>query len=251
MRLLARPTLCRRCFSARPFPPVTDGLDRWPHLSSTRGILRALDWAGTLAFASSGAVAAASSGMDLLGAVAVGTITAVGGGTLRDVVVLRARPFWSDGETEYLYLAAGAAALTFFAFPLVGAAAWPDDKEVDAVSLGAFAVIGAMSGARASLPPPLALLCGVPTGTGGGVIRDLLTGRPARVLHSHKELYATAAAGGAATYLALLAGGAPLAVRAGAGVAAAAALRYAAWKGGLRLPTWERRAGAEEGLRAL
>lgn len=178
--------------------------------------------------------------MDLLGAVTVGTITAVGGGTLRDVVILRRLPFWSgaapDGESEYLYLAAAASLAAFFLYPIVGS--WPDDKELDAVSLGAFAVIGAMNGVRAGLPPPLSLLCGVFTACGGGVVRDVLTSRPARVLHSHRELYATAAGGGAAVYLALLGAGVPLPLRVGGGVAATVALRAAAWSGGLRLPTW-------------
>ena len=53
-----------------------DGMPRYPSLSSVGGVLRGLDYAGTLVFASGGAIAAASSGFDLLGAVAVGTITA-------------------------------------------------------------------------------------------------------------------------------------------------------------------------------
>ena len=99
--------------------PHPDGMDRYPHLRDVRGFLRLSDYLGTLAFASSGSILAASHGMDLLGAVAIGTITAVGGGTVRDVVVLGRIPFWSgkDGETEYLWLAFVAAAGAFFLYP--------------------------------------------------------------------------------------------------------------------------------------
>ena len=157
------------------FPPLAsglpaavspDGLDRIPHFSSARGVLRGLDWAGTAVFAAGGAVAAAATGFDVLGAVAVGTVTAVGGGTMRDLVILARAPFWSGaaedgGEPEYLLIAAMAALGAFYAFPLVGEGAWAKDAAPDAVSLGAFAVIGAMNGARAGLPMAQSLLCGV------------------------------------------------------------------------------------------
>ena len=75
-------------------------------------MLRAGDDTGTVAFAVSGSVTAASCGMDLLGSVLVGTITAVGGGTLRDSIVLTKKPFWVE-ENEYLVLAVGGALLAF------------------------------------------------------------------------------------------------------------------------------------------
>ena len=101
--------------------PHPDGMDRYPHLRDVRGFLRLSDYIGTLAFASSGSILAASHGMDLLGAVALGTITAVGGGTVRDVVVLGRIPFWSgdEGETEYLWLAFAAAVGAFFMYPIL------------------------------------------------------------------------------------------------------------------------------------
>jgi len=220
---------------------VTDGLDRWPHLSSTRGLMRSLDWLGTAVFASSGTIAAASSGMNLLGSVVIGCIVAFGGGTLRDVVILNKIPFWSgsDGEVEYFYIAIFTALLTFFLYPNVGSRNWPDDKEVDAISLGTFAVIGAMNGARAGLPMLLSILCGIFTGCGGGLIRDVLTKKPVRILNSIKEMYAEAAAAGAATYLILLAAGAPLPVRVWSGVFVTIIVRWISWELGLRLPTWK------------
>jgi len=222
-----------------------DGLDRIPHLKSTRGILRGLDWAGTALFAASGSIAAASTGFDLLGAVAVGSVTALGGGTLRDIVIFARPPFWSaaaadGGEPEYLLIALLGAVGAFFAYPVVGEAAWPNDDAPDAVALGAFAVIGAMNGARAGLPMAQSLLCGVVTGTGGGTIRDVLLKRPVRILHSHKELYATTVASGAAVFLgASRLGIRSFATRVALGVGATVLLRGASLVYGLRLPTWE------------
>jgi hypothetical protein len=137
-----------------PPPPHEDGMSRWPGLLSARGQLRALDYAGTLAFASSGAAAAALTGMDALGAVVVGTVTAVGGGTIRDAVILRKIPFWTE-EVEYLYLSIAAAGATFLA--------WPRNEDgspkehfalqwADAFGVGAFATIGAQNAIRASMP---------------------------------------------------------------------------------------------------
>jgi uncharacterized membrane protein YeiH len=228
-------------------------------------------------FAASGSIAAGQCGLDLLGCVAVGTITAVGGGTLRDVVVLRKEPFWSgaDGEVEYIYLAVAGSLLAFVLYPLVGEHAWPDDMWPDAVSLGAFGVIGAMNGVRAGLPIPLILVCGAMTGTGGGATRDIILKKPVRIFHSHKvsanecnavecvqlavqnissesfwivcvckcgcawgqDIYATAAGAGAGSYLLAKRMGLPLGMRIGVGIATTVALRAA----GLRLPTWERK----------
>ena len=242
------------------FPPLAsglpaavspDGLDRIPHFSSARGVLRGLDWAGTAVFAAGGAVAAAGTGFDVLGAVAVGTVTAVGGGTMRDLVILARAPFWSGaaedgGEPEYLLIAALAALGAFYAFPLVGEGGWAKDAAPDAISLGAFAVIGAMNGARAGLPMAQSLLCGVMTGTGGGVVRDMILKRPVRIFHSHKELYASAAASGAAVFLgASRFGVRSFGARVALGVGVTVLARGAAVAYGLRLPTSD--AAAHEG----
>jgi len=235
-----------------PLPPLVqaattahaDGLDRIPHLRDARGILRALDWAGTALFAASGTIAAASTGFDLLGSVAVGSVTALGGGTLRDIIIFNRPPFWSaaaadGGEPEYLWIAAIAALGAFYAYPIIGEAAWPNDDAPDAIALGAFAVIGAMNGARAGFPFAQSLLCGVATGCGGGTIRDVLLKRPVRIFHSHKELYATTVATGAAVFLAATKFGIrSFGIRVALGVGTTVMMRTASLVYGLRLPTW-------------
>lgn len=228
-------------------------MSRWPGLGSARCQLRLLDYAGTLAFASAGGGAAAAAGMDALGAVVVGTVTAVGGGTIRDAVVLRKAPFWTE-EVEYLYLAIAAAGGTFLFWPrerdASGGRGVPREyaamQWADAAGVGAFAVIGAQNGVRARMPALVSVICGVSTATFGGAVRDITLARPVRILHSHAELYASTAAAGAATYLAVRAAGAPVAARIAAGVGTAVVGRWVSWTYGVRLPVWEEE-GAVEG----
>ena len=210
------------------------------------GVLRALDYLGTATFAFTGACTAAHYGLDLLGVCMVGTITAVGGGTLRDVVVFARAPFWSgaEGETEYLYISLAAAAAAFGLYPHLKGG-WLDEDGAllqwgDALGLGAFAVIGTMNGIRGGLPPLLCLLCAMSTATFGGLTRDVLVAREGgvRILHSHAELYASCAAAAGASYLLARALAAPLWARIALGVGVGVGARYASWSGGLRLPTW-------------
>lgn len=217
-----------------------DGMPRWPSATSTGGLLRALDWVGTVSFAHSGAVIAASMGMDLLGTAAVGTITAVGGGTIRDALFLSRAPFWTS-EVEYLGLCCLTAAGTFLLWPR-------DDKggehpalfAGDTLGVAAFCVIGAQNGVRARMPFAVSVLCGMATATFGGAVRDVLCKRDVRIFHSHSEIYATTAASGATAYLVArgMRLGAP--VRVAAGLGTATALRFLAWREGIRLPVWKK-----------
>ena len=178
-------------------PHHPDGLPRWPTLTSSSGLLRCADWFGTGVFAVSGSITAASAGMDLFGAVAVGSITALGGGTIRDALFLNKKPFWVD-EWEYLLMAGGVAGLTFFLWPSLegggdnNAIKTADGGEGDALLYGdaigvaAFAVIGAQNGIRALCHPAVSALCGVSTATFGGATRDVLCKRDVRILHSEK-----------------------------------------------------------------
>lgn len=219
---------------------VSDSMARWPGLTSTAGALRSLDWIGTVSFAHSGAILAAASGMDALGCLVVGTVTAVGGGTVRDAVFLSRRPFWVD-ETEYIWLCLGTTAATFALWPHIRHYLSEDDNVFfagDTLGVGAFCVIGAQNGIRAGVPPLISLICGVATATFGGAIRDVLCKRDVRILHSHAEIYASTAASGAAAYIAARALGASRTIKVAAGVGVAVSLRCAAWKNGIRLPVW-------------
>ncbi|KAI9338818.1 UPF0126 domain-containing protein [Obelidium mucronatum] len=199
-----------------------EGLPRWPGVATAAGLLRTLDWGGTWAFATSGALAAAAGGCDVFGAALVGTATAVGGGTLRDALVLGARPFWV-AEPEYLLLSAAAAVAAF------GACAWLDARHrenadkllecADAVGLGAFSVIGAMNGVRA---------------------KDVLLNRPVRILHPYADTYAPIALTGASSYLALRAIAPQYqAFRIFSSIGLVVFLRQQAGTHGWRMPHWD------------
>jgi uncharacterized membrane protein YeiH len=75
--------------------------------------------------------------------------------------------------------------------------------------------------------------------TFGGLTRDVLCGRPPRILHSHSEIYASTALLGSTTYMTLRFAGLPVALRICGGVAATAGLRWMAYTQGIRLPTWD------------
>ncbi|RHZ27529.1 hypothetical protein DYB37_004716 [Aphanomyces astaci] len=233
-----------------------EGLPRWPSLTSATGCLRTLDWFGSVVFAVSGSLTAATAGCDLLGCTLIGTITAVGGGTLRDALVLNKQPFWIE-EWEYLVFSGAAAAGAFYLWGQI-----PAGDEViegtgltlkstdggegtlmdwgDAVGVGAFAVIGAMNGIRAQSPLLVSALCGMMTSTFGGMTRDTLLNRPVRILHPYADTYAPIAFTGAAAYLAMRAVAPQYqGLRIASCVALAVGLRQQAWTDGWRLPHWD------------
>ena len=213
-------------------------------LPTVGGVLRGLDYFGTALFAQAGVVQAGRRGMDLLGCLIVGCITAMGGGTFRGFALGERPVFWA-AEPDYLYISLAASLLTFYLWPAVERRV--KDKQAletwlnwgDAISIGAFCVIGANNGLRGANGNPLvAVAAGMFTASFGGIIRDTFCGMPARILHSHQEMYSSITSMGAATYVTLAALQVPLAVRVYVPVALVVALRYFAWTRGWRLPTY-------------
>lgn len=244
-RAAARAEPPRADVPASSVPDATvavDGMPRFPD-ASVPGALRLSDYVGTATFAVTGSLAAAARGMDVLGATVVGTITAVGGGTIRDVLLGRGRrAFWME-EPEYLWICVVSAAGAFLAWPHLEEAFGvrvtdPWVEYLDALGVGAFCVIGAQNGARAGVPCAAAVACGMFTATFGGVVRDVLMERPVRILHSYTDVYATTALGGASAYMLIRAAGAPVSLRIIGGVAVAVAARVAAARNDWRLPTY-------------
>lgn len=235
-------------------PP--EGLPRYAQFSPT-GILRGFDYFGTVVFAVSGSLTAALNGCDLLGCCLVGSITATGGGTIRDVFVLRRQPFWFV-EWEYMLMSLVSAAGLFFywgdvepgkeIFPGTGLMLKSKSGAegnlmlwTDAIGVGAFSVIGAMNGISASAPFVISATCGMMTATFGGVVRDVLLNIPPRILHPYSDAYAPIAFMTAASYITmrmLL----PTAhtFRIVSSVSMAVLLRYLTWTNGWRLPYWDK-----------
>ena len=161
---------------------------------------------GAVAFSLSGAMLAVRKGLDLLGVLVVGTITAVGGGVLRDTL-LGILPPTMFSDPVYA-LAAILSALLFFLVLYIVHPSLPDlDARMsriinvfDAVGLGIFCVVGTETSMRSGYSDNF-LLCvflGVVTGAGGGVIRDLLVGDIPMILRKH--IYAVAALLGSILY---------------------------------------------------
>jgi uncharacterized membrane protein YeiH len=193
-----------------------------------------LDFAGVAVYAVSGALAAGRKELDLVGVVVVASVTAIGGGTLRDLLLDRHPVFWI-ARPGYLYLIIVAALLTV---------AWshrfrPPDRMLgiaDALGLAVFTVSGAQIAEARDLPGVVVVLMGTLTGVAGGVLRDMLTAQIPMILRKG-QLYATAAIAGAAIYL-LLQGPLPRPAASLAAMAFIAALRIAAIVWDLTLPVF-------------
>ena len=113
--------------------------------------LAGLDYIGTVAFAASGTLVAGAAGMDVLGCSLVGTITSLGGGTVRDLLLGRTPVFWFRAP-QYLLICLGTALTTFYAADaLEGEAAQEALWWGDTLGIGAFSVVGAQAAAAAGM----------------------------------------------------------------------------------------------------
>jgi uncharacterized membrane protein YeiH len=148
--------------------------------------LYVLEILGTVVFAVSGVFAVARRGLDVVGALALGMVTALGGGTVRDLAI-GAPPFWIV-DANYVWAAAAGALGTFALGTLVRG---PSRGVLYADGLGAalFAVVAVDKTLSMHLPAVVAVLMGVLTGIGGGLIRDVLAGRPTLLMS--RDIYAT------------------------------------------------------------
>lgn len=160
-----------------------------------------INYLGDVVFAVSGALTAARYRMDVVGFVLIGTITGIGGGTIRDLLLGRA-VWWTQNPSE-LILCAVASLITFLMMSYV-----TDIKNrktgmvwADALGLAAFGVVGCHVALGFGAPFVVAVFMGMMTATGGGMMRDVLTNTTPMILGG--QLYATAAIAGSLTYASL------------------------------------------------
>jgi len=158
-----------------------------PTLTKTINIFQILDYLGTFVFAISGALAAMNKRFDPFGVVILALVTAVGGGTLRDVMIGRTPVGWMQDINYALIIFAGAIVAmscrpylvyfrkTMFLF--------------DAMGLGLFTIIGVELGLLAGLHPIICVLLGTLSAAFGGVIRDVLCNQVPLIFE--KEIYAS------------------------------------------------------------
>ena len=202
-------------------------------------ILEILDYAGVAVFAATGALSASRKQLDIIGYLFLASVTGIGGGTLRDVVLGATPVFWVVNPT-YLLVSGCVAVLLFFTAHLFDSRyrvlVW-----LDAVGLSAYCVMGAAKGLAATGSPVVALVTGAITATFGGILRDLLAGEPSVLLRP--EIYVTAALVGSFVFVAATWIGLALAPASLIGVAAAFIVRGGALRYGWTIPPYRPRPG--------
>ena len=199
----------------------------------------AIDFIGTFAFAISGATAGVRRRLDLFGVLVLAFAAGTAGGITRDAL-LGATPPVALVDARYLAVCTLAGLATFFRHDLIERLRNPLQLS-DAVGLGLFAVVGARKALEHGVGPVGAVMLGVLTGVGGGVLRDVLVTQVPGILQ--RELYAVAALLGALFVVVgdlLALPPQPVAV---AGAAACFALRLLAMRRGWQLPVAKARRG--------
>lgn len=190
---------------------------------------------GTAVFAIGGALAAARKGMDLFGVVVAAVLTGIGGGTLRDLC-LGVQPVNWVTDPMGLEIAAIFGILTFAYGRFRQFANIPNRLLIvaDAVGLAVFTVLGCNTALANNAGALIAVIMGMVTGSGGGIIRDVFSAEIP--LFFRKEIYATACLVGGGGYLLLLASGASESWAMLGGAVVTLLIRLAAIYWGLSLP---------------
>lgn len=200
-----------------------------------------LDWIGIVVFATTGALVASRKGMDIVGFALFGTLTGIGGGTIRDVL-LGSFPLVWVAQPAYLVACVAASVVVFFTAHLLHSRytvlLW-----LDALGLALFAVAGAEKALLLGVGPVVAVTVGMISATFGGIVRDVLGGEPSVILRP--EIYVTAALAGAGVFILATAAGVPRDWAVVAGVAFGFGVRGGALLRGWTLPRYRPRPGRD------
>jgi uncharacterized membrane protein YeiH len=201
-------------------------------------VITALDWFGVAVFAVTGALVASRKQMDIFGFALLATVTGIGGGSMRDLL-LGVPVFWV-GQPLYVGVCVMVAAVVFFTAHI------PESRYrllmwLDAVGLSFFCVVGASKGLDTGAGPFIAVVMAVITASFGGIIRDVIGGESTLLLR--KEIYVTAALAGAVVFVANRGLGIPDTIGAVAGFSVCFVIRGFGLSYGLALPTYKSRAG--------
>lgn len=181
-------------------------------------------------------ITAARKRMDIVGTYCLAVLTALGGGTLRDLLIDRRPFFWVDHEEYLLIIVAMCAAFAYSPAFHVRARQWHrQDVLADALGLALFTLTGVSFALQKGMPPFVASLIGVITGAFGGVLRDVVISE-IPVVFRPGELYAISAFSGAWVYLGGLRLALPHALAAALAFFTIIALRMASARFGLRVP---------------
>lgn len=189
-------------------------------------ILGLFAFMGTAVFAISGALLGLRKEMDVVGVSFVATVTGVGGGTIRDLLLGDTPVGWVTNPTDIAICIICAVIVCFLNKPLTGQRLQAL-LYADAAGLALFAVLGTAKAEALGAHPLVAILFGAMSATFGGVIRDVLCGE--KPVLFNKEIYISAALLGGLVFM-VIPQGAGFEWRAGAALLAALALRLAAMR---------------------
>lgn len=158
-----------------------------------------IDLLGTLVFAISGVLAAVDKKFDLVGAFILGMVTAVGGGTLRDVLIGTTPVGWMKDLSYFVIILAALPICYFFKKAILKLR-----KGIflfDTIGIGLFTILGLQKTLDVGLSPAIAVLMGIVSATFGGVIRDVLSNEVPLIFR--KEIYVSACLMGGLIFLLL------------------------------------------------
>jgi len=185
-------------------------------------------------------LAAEGKRIDLFGVLVLALVTAVGGGTIRDLC-LGVRPvFWIE-QPQVVWTALIAAAVTFVIVRFTHLPSRFLDV-ADAFGLALFGIAGTEKALAYGTPGIVAVLLGIVTGVAGGILRDVLRREIPWVFQAEVDLYATAVFAGAVVFVLLRVYSPPSETHRYIGMAVILMMRLAAMKWKLRLPTYRTRA---------
>ncbi|MBK8487723.1 MAG: trimeric intracellular cation channel family protein [Chitinophagales bacterium] len=154
-----------------------------------------LDLIGTFAFAISGIRIASGKQIDWFGAFVIGLVTAIGGGTLRDIL-LETTPFWMTDAKYFLTVGVALVVTLLFKEKLFK---WGNTLFLfDTIGLGLFTIVGITKSIDAGLPFWVCIVMGTITGSVGGVVRDVLLNEVPLIFR--KDIYALACVAGGGVY---------------------------------------------------
>lgn len=162
--------------------------------------LQVIDILGTIAFAVAGAFSAMEKKLDPFGVLILAFVTAIGGGTLRDILIGNLPVGWLRDHTTTIVIIVSTIITLFF-----GRYVKQFSKTLflfDAMGLGLFTIIGVEKGQALHFSPGICITLGTITACFGGVIRDVLLNNVPLIFQ--REIYASAAIAGGAVYLLLL-----------------------------------------------
>lgn len=158
-----------------------------------------LSLVGTLVFAISGVLTALENKLDLVGSIIIGTVTALGGGTLRDILIGQTPVGWMQ-NLNYVLIIIIALCVTYLFKKYISK--WRKGMFLfDTIGIGLFTIVGLQKTLEVGLSPVIAVIMGVVSAVFGGVIRDVLTNIVPLIFR--REVYATACVVGGVVFLAL------------------------------------------------